>query len=90
MFRYMIVLREDSTIREELIPETFEHSLQIGPRVWAVASTDLTCWDICEKIGLSKVTDQSPTPTGIVLKVDEINGYTYSSVWDKLRVWAEL
>lgn len=88
--RYVIILRDDSTIQDDAISKAFDHSVVIGNRVWAVASTDLTCWDICEKIGLSNVTAESPVPTGIVLKIDEINGYTYSNVWDKLRVWAEL
>ena len=90
--RYLVILPDDSKIPPDLIEKTFQysHAVRDTRRTWIVASNDLTCWDICSRLRIADESDPSNLTTGIVLKIDEINGYADATLWQNLRAWAAL
>ena len=90
--RYLVILPDDSTIQPEKIASTFQHwhPVRDTRRTWVIASDDLTCWNVCQKLGIAAETDESKIPTGLVLKIDEVNGYTDAALWQTLRAWSSL
>lgn len=49
--------------------------------LWAVASDDATCLDVCKKLGIVGERD------GVVVRIDEYYGRFDSGLWQKLEAW---
>ena len=51
--------------------------------VWVVASESAACNDICQKLGMHPKSNR----TGVVVKMDEYNGFFVRSLWEKITQW---
>ena len=50
--------------------------------LWAVASSESTCADVCEQLGIG------PGEPGVVSRMDEYYGHYDRALWEKLSAWS--
>ena len=72
-------------LTEQAIQRHFpDHNYKIVPgKLWAIASELATCIDICQILGLNAESNR----TGVVVKMDEYNGFFERGVWEKVNEW---
>ena len=86
MNRFLVIIRPgESDLNSQTITEKFPDYYEVVPKcVWAIASKEHnTTVRVMDVLGM---TDESDS-TGVVVKIDEYNGYFERGLWETLRTW---
>ena len=85
MHCYIIVFGDQSANAQQALEREFPqyHHLVVPDRVWVIGSVKPTCGEVCEAIGMVPGGEHN----GVVVRVDDYNGYFARSLWEKIALW---
>ena len=81
MNRYFVV---SNTLEDSRVQEIAHDCYKLRDGVWAIASTQSTCYDVVRQLGMT----DSKENDGVVLRVGEFYGLFNPALWDKLAAWS--
>lgn len=85
---YLVAIPPDSAVQEDSIRKQFpERHWLVQERVWIVAGSQPTCIDVCKRLGIGP--KGGTDAIGIVIKMNEYNGFAQRTLWEKLNVWED-
>ena len=72
---------------DDIIREYPKLSHRVASNVWVVSSPDqYTTESVCKTLGIGNG-DESDPKTGVVVALQDYNGYANRSLWETLRTW---
>ena len=82
---FIVVFGDKSADAEQSVKRQFpDHCRRVGPgQAWVVAAEDATCSDVAERLGMHSKGERN----GIVVQLEEYNGFYARSLWEKIDQW---
>ena len=87
---YVVISSNIEKIEASKVEAAFPDHLTLNELAWVIATDLKTCSDVCAEVGLKPPPREGTLQdfsTGLVVKLEEYNGFFARELWEKIDVW---